>query len=59
MTSKTPKKPKPRNDAGDDFVKEPLPEKIGTNLRQIYDEVLNDPIPDDFLSLLAQADNKS
>lgn len=59
MNSETPPKPKPRSDAGDDFIKDPLPEKIGTNLRQMYDDVLNEPIPDDFLSLLAQADKKS
>lgn len=46
----------PRSDAGDQFNKEALPEKIGKNLRQIYDDVLNEPVPDDFLSLLTQAD---
>lgn len=53
--SKLPK----RSDAGDTFTDEDLPEKIGKNLRQIYDDVLNEPVPDDFLSLLSQADNKS
>jgi len=49
---------KPRDDSGDDFSKDPLPEKIGKNLRQIYDDVLNEPVPDDFLNLLAQVDAK-
>jgi len=49
---------KSRDDSGDDFVKDPLPEKIGKNLRQIYDDVLNEPVPDDFLNLLAQVDAK-
>jgi len=48
-----------RNDIGDIFTKQDLPEKIGKNLRQIYDDVLNEPVPDDFLSLLMQADEKS
>ena len=48
-----------RDDSGDDFAKEPLPEKIGKNLRQIYDDVLNEPVPDDFLNLLAQVDQKT
>lgn len=48
-----------RGDTGDIFTKEDLPEKIGKNLRQIYDDVLNEPVPDDFLSLLSQADDKS
>lgn len=48
-----------RNDSGDDFTEEDLPEKIGQNLRQIYDDILNEPVPDDFLSLLSQADSKS
>lgn len=49
--SKTP-------EAEENFDKSPLPEKIGKNLRKIYDDVLNEPVPDDFLSLLAQADKK-
>jgi len=59
MTNKNSKKPKMRNDIGDIFTKQDLPEKIGKNLRQIYDDVLNEPVPDDFLSLLMQADEKS
>lgn len=51
-----PLKATQRGDADDDFDTEALPDKIGKNLRQIYDDVLNEPIPDDFLSLLAQAD---
>lgn len=45
-------------DMGDKFNKEALPEKIGMNLRQIYDDVLAEPVPDDFLNLLAKADKK-
>ena len=59
MTSKDSSNKPKRTDAGDNFAKEDLPEKIGKNLRQIYDDVLNEPVPDDFLSLLTQADNQS
>jgi hypothetical protein len=57
-TEKTKGSVRPEDDS-DDFGKDPLPEKIGKNLRKIYDDVLNEPVPDDFLSLLAQADKKS
>lgn len=58
MTTVKPDKSPKRSDAGDDFNTEALPDKIGKNLRQIYDDVLNEPVPDDFLNLLAQADEK-
>ena len=45
-------------DRGDVFNQEKLPEKIGKNLRQMYDDVLSEPVPDDFLSLLQKADAK-
>lgn len=31
---------------------------IGVKLRQMFDEVVNEPIPDDFLDILRQADQK-
>lgn len=31
--------------------------KIGEKLRQIYDDVANEPAPDDFLKLLEDADD--
>ena len=58
MTSKKSKNHTVCDVAGADFSSAPLPEKIGKNLRQIYDDVLNEPVPVDFLSLLAQADDK-
>lgn len=59
MTRYKSVKHKKRDDSGDDFIKDPLPEKIGQKLRQIYDDVLNEPVPDDFLNLLAQVDEKT
>ena len=41
-----------------DFDKEALPDKIGSSLRQLYDEVLSEDVPDDFLALLRKADSK-
>jgi len=39
-----------------EFSDDPLKDKIGSSLRQMYDDVVNEPIPSDFLSLLAKAD---
>ncbi|MGB6231702.1 MAG: NepR family anti-sigma factor [Litorimonas sp.] len=38
------------------FDEEALPDKIGSSLRQIYDDVLGEEVPDDFLNLLRKAD---
>jgi len=59
MTTRNTTKTTKRSDTGDIFTEQDLPEKIGKNLRQIYDDVLNEPVPDDFLSLLTQADGSS
>ena len=32
---------------------------IGVKLRQIFDEVVNEPVPDEFLDILRRADKKS
>ena len=40
-----------------EFSDDPLKDKIGSSLRQMYDDVVNEPIPSDFLSLLAKADS--
>jgi hypothetical protein len=29
---------------------------LGTKLRQMFDEVVNEPVPDDFLDILRRAD---
>lgn len=42
-----------------DFTEAPLSDKIGSSLKRMYDDVVSEPIPDDFLSLLAKADTKS
>jgi hypothetical protein len=44
--------------SGDDFSDKPLKDKIGSDLKRLYDDVVNEDIPDDFLSLLAKADQQ-
>lgn len=39
-----------------DFAKEPLSDKIGDSLRQMYKEVVDEAIPDEFLDILKRAD---
>lgn len=56
--SKNNKDNEPSKDAQNGFEAHPLPEKIGNSLKKIYNDVLNEPVPDDFLSLLAKADDK-
>lgn len=41
------------------FDQDRLPDKIGSSLRQIYDDVLNEDIPEDFLNILKSADDKN
>ncbi len=31
---------------------------IGVKLRQMFDQVVNEPVPDEFLEILRRADNK-
>lgn len=59
MSGESRKVTQDTSDKADLFDKDALPEKIGMNLRQIYDDVLAEPVPDDFLNLLAKADKKT
>lgn len=58
MTEKKSSHAKDAKKSDHNFAGDPLREKIGGNLRQIYDEVVNEPVPDDFLELLAKADSQ-
>ena len=44
--------------APDEFSADPLGEKIGAMLRESYQEVVKEGIPDDFLALLQTADKR-
>ena len=45
--------------AGEDRSRKLRQKRIGDQLRRIYDDVTNEPVPDEFLSLLERADNSS
>ena len=34
-------------------------EALGARLRQLFDEVVNEPVPEEFLDLLRQADDRA
>lgn len=42
--------------AEDDRSRKLRQKRIGDQLRRLYDEVAQEPVPDEFLSLLEQAD---
>lgn len=42
-----------------DFTSSPLKDKVGVSLKRLYDDVVKEPVPDDFLKLLAEADKAS
>lgn len=49
----------PKSDSAEqDFTDRSLTEKIGSSLKDMYHDVVKEPIPDDFLKLLADADEK-
>jgi len=45
-------KPGPQSD----FLDDTMSKKIGSHLRDMYDDLVNEPVPDDFLKLLSDAD---
>lgn len=51
MTERDTPPPKQKIDA------EQRQERIGDQLRKLYDDVANEPVPDDFLRLLEEADD--
>jgi hypothetical protein len=49
------KPPKPPANLGEPRIDKVA---IGERLRELFDEVVNEPVPDDFLDLLRQADER-
>lgn len=41
------------------FDKDALPDKIGNSLKSLYDSVLSEDVPDDFMNLLREADKQT
>ncbi len=65
LSSPTPAR-QPDAAAGDGDKREPTVEEsrlrqqaIGYRLRRIFDDVVSEPVPDEFLDILKQADTKS
>jgi hypothetical protein len=56
MTSKAKRSDSHLAKTGNAFASKPLKDKIGTDLKRLYDDVVNEDVPDDFLALLAKAD---
>ena len=54
-----PSKKRPKASARKEAPKVPVDEHIGRHLRAVYDDVLNQPIPDRFLDLLNQLGSKT
>lgn len=46
-------------DAEGDRSRKVRSKRIGDQLRQLYDDVTSEPVPDEFMSLLEQADKSS
>ena len=59
MMDEAPRDPK-RRPAGADVAEARLRQQaIGVKLRQMFDEVVSEPVPDEFLDILRRADSKS
>ena len=58
MTDKASPKDEMLVKSGDNFAKRSLKDKIGSDLKRLYDDVVNEDIPDDFLALLEKADQQ-
>lgn len=58
MTDRSPPKSDMTKTSDTDFTETPLKNKIGDNLKKLYDDVVNEDVPDDFLALLMQADKQ-
>ena len=59
MTSENKKKQiRPSAKGNAELPDNPLKDQIGRSLRRLYDDVVNEPVPDEFLALLAKADQQ-
>lgn len=59
MTKEPPHETDDLKKSGDHFTDKPLKDKIGGNLKRIYDDVVNEAVPEDFLALLSKADTQN
>ncbi|MAT34540.1 MAG: hypothetical protein CMK06_05290 [Ponticaulis sp.] len=49
---------KPERDDDDQRERRSRQKRIGNQLRRLYEDVATEPVPDDFLQLLEEADRK-
>ncbi len=49
----------PRNKSDDEDTSPDVPEWLGSQLRELYSDVVNEPMPDKFRDLLKQLEEKS
>ncbi len=58
MTESTPRPAAKPTDTGLDEARL-RQQAIGVKLRQMFDEIVQEPVPDDFLDILRRADDKA
>jgi hypothetical protein len=57
MIDQSQSRPKQKRDASVDEARL-RQQAIGAKLRQMFNDVVNEPVPDDFLDILRKADNR-
>jgi hypothetical protein len=58
MIDQTDRPPRRRTSASDVNEARLRQQAIGVKLRQMFDQVVNEPVPDEFLEILRRADSK-
>ncbi|HTK33675.1 MAG TPA: NepR family anti-sigma factor [Caulobacteraceae bacterium] len=58
MIDQTERNPRRRNSSSDANEARLRQQAIGVKLRQMFDQVVSEPVPDDFLDILRRADSK-
>ncbi len=59
MIDQTERTPRRRSTGSDVHEARLRQQAIGVKLRQMFDQVVSEPVPDDFLDILRRADSKS
>ncbi|WP_371514567.1 anti-sigma T factor NepR [Brevundimonas denitrificans] len=61
MNQTSPAGPRPRRKTGTTGLEEARlrQQAIGVKLRHMFDQVVNEPVPDEFLDILRRADKKA
>ena len=59
MMDETPREQKRRSQGANVDEARLRQQAIGVKLRQMFDQVVNEPVPDEFLDILRRADSKT